>query len=104
MSTRTDTPFPYTTLCRSLTIAAHVEASDRAVVNLIRPIHQAHWAEMCIGARKAEVVGDARAAMRLDRIVGDRQRHMRPRHLDHRDFRLCCLGPKLVHHVGGLEA
>src|SRR3546814_2796799 len=97
-STRTDTLFPYTTLFRSdritgsaiqlLTIAAHFEASDRAVVNLIRPIHQAHCAEMCIGARKAEVVGDARAAMRLDRIVGDLQRHMRPRHLDHRDFRL----------------
>src|SRR3546814_12364326 len=105
-STLTDTLFPYTTLFRSvrlnatgrplaghcdritgsaiqlLTIAAHFEASDRAVVNLIRPIHQAHCAEMCIGARKAEVVGDARAAMRLDRIFGDLQRHMRPRHLD----------------------
>src|SRR3546814_15025213 len=87
-----------------LTIAAHFEASDRAVVNLIRPIHQAHCAEMCIGARKAEVVGDARAAMRLDRNVGALQRHMRTRPLDHPDFRLCCLGPKLVPHAGHLEA
>src|SRR3546814_3131027 len=51
-----------------LTIAAHFEASDRAVVNLIRPIHQAHCAEMCIGARKAEVVADARADRQSKRL------------------------------------
>src|SRR3546814_14444496 len=101
-STRTDTLFPYTTLFRSplaghcdritgsaiqlLTLAAHFEASDRAVVNLIRPIHQAHCAEMCIGARTAEVVGDARTAMRLDRILGEPQRTIPPRHLAPRAF------------------
>src|SRR3546814_14549235 len=76
-STRTDTLFPYTTLFRSL---------------------------MRIGPGQPEVLGHAGAAMRLDRIVDDLQRHVRRLNLDHRDLGRRSLVADLVHHVGGLPA
>ena len=77
---------------------------DRAVVDLVRPVGEAQRAHVRVGAGEIEIVGDAAAAMRLDRVVDDLERHARRGDLDHRDLELGGLRADLVHHVGGLQA
>ena len=57
-----------------------------------------------VGISKAVVVGYAAAAMRLNGIVYDLQRHGGCLHLDHSDLGSRCLVADLVHHVCRLQA
>ena len=55
------------------------------------------------GVGQAEVLGDAAAAVDLDRAVDDVEGHVGGHHLDHGDLGTRRLVADLVHHVGGFQ-
>ena len=72
--------------------------------SLVGSVRQPQRALMGVGVGGPVVVRHAAAAMRLDGIVDDLERHIGRLDLDHGDFLLGALVADLVHHVGGLEA
>ena len=79
-------------------------SGDGAVVHLVGTVGQSQGALAGVAMREAEIAGDPAAAVGLDGVVDDPQRHLRRGDLDHRDFQPRDLVAGLVHHVGGLQA
>ena len=78
---------------------AKFDAGNRAGVHFIRAIGQPQRALMRISRRQAKVVGNTAAAMRLNGIVDNLQRHIRGLHLNHRDFTSGDFVADCVHHM-----
>src|SRR3954469_18751735 len=75
-------------LVRSVCILPKFKSGNGAVMHLVRTIREAERPDMGIILCQAGLVGDAAAAVSLDRIVDDPQRHVRGGDLDHRDLGL----------------
>src|ERR1700722_110887 len=73
----TDLPRPL-----PLAIARQLQASDHAAVHLVRSVGQAQRARGSPRPGKREVVGEAAAAVQLNRHVHDALSHVRGRDLD----------------------
>ena len=72
-------------------------------MHFVRAIGQTQRADAGVGFGEAEILAHAGAAMRLDGVVNDLQRHARRRHLDHGDFVLGHFVAGDIHHIRRFE-
>src|SRR5207245_4802810 len=56
---------------RSVCILPKFKSGNGAIMDLVRPVGEAHGAHRCLVARKARIVGNAGGAERLDRVADD---------------------------------
>src|SRR4051794_37164919 len=87
---------PLCQLMRSVCILPKFKSGNGAIVHLVRTVCQTERTDMGIILCQAGLVGDTAAAIGLDRIVDDLQRHVGSRDLDHRDLGLRGLVTDLV--------
>ena len=73
-------------------------------MDFVRTVGDAQRALAGVHLGETEVLRNTAAAVGLDRIVDDLERHVGRLDLDHRDLGLGGLVADLVHHVSGLEA
>src|ERR1700676_3691392 len=74
----------------SVCILPKFKSGNGAVMDLVRPVGEAHRAHRGVVPCEPGVVGYTRGAERLDRVVDDLQRHIGRRYLDHGDLELGC--------------
>src|SRR3546814_12699638 len=103
-STRTDTLCPYPTLFRSsfVPILGEFGTCARARVDFIRSVGEPQRPDMRPIGSELKITGHAAAAMRLNGLVDDAERHSQCLHLDHGNLVPGNLLAGSVHQVGGL--